>query len=78
MKFVSWVHSYHLKVLIVATTKTPGLYSHVRFMKSLPIRAMLVRPLNSGGPQDGDKGYEPGLVYIQMMLQPPGSELIAH
>lgn len=77
MKFVIWVHSYHLKLFVVAITKIPCLYSHVHFMKSLPLRAMLMWPVNSDGPQDGDKVYEAGLVYVQMMLPPPESELIA-
>jgi len=70
MKFVTWVHSYNLKVLIAIITEIPCLYSHVHFVKNLPLRAVLEWSVNSDGPQDGDQVCEPGLICIQMMLPP--------
>lgn len=44
-------------------------------MKNLLLRAMLVRPVKSDGPQDGNKVYEAALVYIQVIPLTPESEL---
>lgn len=65
MRFVIWVHSYHLKVFIVVITKISCLYTHVDFA---PLRAVLVQAVSSDAPGDGGQVYEAGLVYIQMLL----------
>lgn len=71
MKFVIWVPSCHLKVFIAEITKIPCFYNHVHVMKNLAFRPMLLWPVTSDGPWDGDRVYEADLVlYPDYALTP--------